>query len=60
MRALKVIAAVAALVASVLLFRIVLHGYAHHGYLDVFHGGVASGSALLGVFLMRRTFPKRG
>lgn len=59
MRALKILGAVAALVASAWLFRIVLHGYTHHGLLDVFHGAVATTSAFGGVFLLRHAFSRR-
>jgi hypothetical protein len=53
--------AVAALVASVFLFRIVLHGYTDHGHLDVFHLVVALTTAVGGLLmLIRATATWRG
>jgi hypothetical protein len=60
MRGLQVLGGVLALVASILLVRIVLHGYTDHGHLDVFHLLVAIGSALVGLFFVWRAFPSRG
>ena len=54
MKALLWLCAVAAIIASVLLSRIVLHGYTDHGHLDTFHLFVAIVSAMGGMVLMRR------
>ena len=60
MKALPTIGALLAVVASVLLLRIVIHGYTGHGHLDVFHLAVAIASALAGLLLARRAFLSRG
>lgn len=59
MRPLPAVGALLALVASVLLLRIVLHGYTDHGHLDVFHLLVGIGSAVAGLLLARRSLPRR-
>ena len=55
MKALPAVGAVLALVVSVFLLRIVVHGYTHHDHLDVFHLVVGIGSAVAGLLLMRRS-----
>jgi hypothetical protein len=60
MRGVQLLGALLAIVASVLLLRIVLHGYTDHGHLDVFHLFVAMGAACAGVLLVRRAFLTRG
>jgi hypothetical protein len=50
---LRLIGAVAALVTSFLVGKIVLHGYTHHGHLDMFHLVVALLSGLGGLALLR-------
>ena len=59
MRGVQLVGAVVALVASVFVLRIVVHLYADHGHLDVFHLFVAMASACVGVFLIRRAFLTR-
>jgi len=54
MRILRLIGAVAALVTSFWIGRIVLHGYTHHAHLDVFHLVVALIAGLGGLVLLRR------
>ncbi len=61
---LRVVGAVAALITSVILGRIVLHSYTDHGHLDVFHLVVAlvaavGGLALLGMVVFKPTAAER-
>ena len=51
---LRLIAAMAALVTSIVIGRIVFHGYTHHGHLDVFHLVVTIIAGLGGLALLRR------
>ena len=60
MRALQAVGAVLALLATIWLLRIVVHGFTDHGHLDVFHLAVAIGSALVGLLFLRRAFLNRG
>lgn len=59
MRGLQSLGAALTIVTSILLFRIVHHGYIDHGHLDVFHLLVAIGAAFIGLFLIARAFPRR-
>lgn len=59
MRGLQSIGAALAFIASFLLMRIVLHGYAHHHQLDVFHLIIALGSTIAGLLLLRRIYLSR-
>jgi hypothetical protein len=59
MRALQLLGAALALIASVFILRIVVHLYADHGQLDVFHLFAALAAACLGVLLIRRAFMAR-
>ena len=59
MRGVQLLGAVVALVASVFVLRIVVHLYADHGHLDVFHLFVGMASACVGVLLIRRVFLAR-
>ena len=54
MRAIQFLGALAALVVSVYVSRIVLHGLTDHGHLDVFHLVVASTLAAGGLLLLHR------
>lgn len=51
---------VLALVASVLLLRLVLHLYNDHGHLDVFHLLMATVAAGAGLLMLRRSFSRAG
>jgi hypothetical protein len=54
MRALRLIGAVAALVTSVVVGRMVLHAFTEHGHLDLFHLVVAAVAGVGGLVLLRR------
>lgn len=54
MRTLLLLGATLAVVASILVLRIVIHGYTDHGHLDVFHLIVAVIAAAAGVLLLLR------
>ena len=56
MRGLLALAAAAAFVGSILLMRIVVHGYTDHGHLDLFHLVVAVVAGVAGMFLLARVF----
>ena len=60
MRGLLSLAAAVAFVGSILLMRIVVHGYTEHGHLDLFHLAVAIGAGVAGMFLIARVFAARG
>lgn len=59
MRGLLSLAATAAFVGSILLMRIVVHGYADHGHLDLFHLVVAIAAGVAGMFFLARVFANR-
>lgn len=59
MKGLQSIGAALAFIVSFLLMRIVVHGYAHHDQLDVFHLIVAIGSTVAGLLLLRRIYLSR-
>jgi hypothetical protein len=59
MRGVQLLGAVVALVVSVLLLRIVVHLYADHGHVDVFHLFIAMAAACAGVLLIRRALLTR-
>lgn len=54
MRAVEFLGAMAALIVSVFVGRIVLHGLTDHGHLDVFHLVVAAAAAIAGFLLLYR------
>ena len=59
MKAIPALGAVLALVATVFVLRIVLHGYTDHGHLDVFHLVVGLASAALALVLSWRALAPR-
>jgi hypothetical protein len=59
MKAVPTVGATLALVASIFVLRIVLHGYTHHGYLDVFHLVVGVASVMLAFGFAWRALPQR-
>jgi hypothetical protein len=59
MKGILLAGAALALLASVYVMRIVVHGYTHHGNLDVFHLFVAIVSTSAGLFFLRRAFRRR-
>src|SRR5687768_4419755 len=54
MKSLLLISGIVAIIAGILLARIVVHGYTDHGHLDVFHLGVALVAGLGGALLLQR------
>lgn len=59
MRILHLLAGVAAVAVSVLVARIVLHGFTDHGRLEVFHLVVAIAAAVLGLAVLYRALLTR-
>ena len=59
MRGLLSLAATVAFVGSILLMRVVVHGYIDHGHLDLFHLAVAIGAGVAGMFFLARVFAAR-
>ena len=59
MRGLLSLAAAVAFVGSILLMRVVVHGYSDHGHLDLFHLGVAIAAGAAGIFFLARVFAER-
>lgn len=59
MRGLLSLAAVIAFVGSILVLKIVMHGYSDHGRLDLFHLAVGIVVGVAGMFLLGRVFAAR-
>jgi hypothetical protein len=59
MKWVQLVLAVLALVGSIMLIRIVVHGLSDHGHLDVFHLLVALGGGVGGLMLIRRALSPR-
>jgi hypothetical protein len=59
MKAILAAGAVLALIASLFVLRIVLHGYTHHSRIDYFHLAVGVVSAGLATVFALRAMPRR-